>query len=234
MRTRLPVKLKLAVVTAALTFGILCLFAVVIGAVAEQRIRAGFDDDLRATVADLVNRVDPQRRRRDRDNQEPLVGREWAMPRCACSTATGRSLSPRASRRWVGSKGSRTSPTIRVVSRALTVSRDESGEPFGPLVDENRGRGRRLRSVRKTAQQRRPHGQPRAHLPRLRSARRDAARVHRRPVRRPARHAADRRAHARRPRGGAHARPGRDACQSRRQTTRCPTSRTPSRTCSGS
>ena len=58
MRTRMPVKLKLAVVTAALTFGILCLFAVVIGALAEQRIRAGFDDDLRATTADLVNRLD--------------------------------------------------------------------------------------------------------------------------------------------------------------------------------
>ena len=41
-------------VTAALTFGILCLFAVVIGAVAEQRIRPGFDDDLRATAADLA------------------------------------------------------------------------------------------------------------------------------------------------------------------------------------
>ena len=53
MRTRLPIKLKLAVGSAALTFGILCLFAVVIGAVAEQRIVAGFDDDLRATVADL-------------------------------------------------------------------------------------------------------------------------------------------------------------------------------------
>ena len=31
MRTRLPVRFKLAVVTAALTFGILCVFAVVIG-----------------------------------------------------------------------------------------------------------------------------------------------------------------------------------------------------------
>jgi two-component system, OmpR family, sensor kinase len=60
MRTRLPVRLKLAVVTAALTFGILCLFAVVIGAVAEQRIRAGFDDDLRATAADLVDRLNPR------------------------------------------------------------------------------------------------------------------------------------------------------------------------------
>jgi two-component system OmpR family sensor kinase len=60
VRTRLPVKLKLAVVTAALTFGILCIFAVVIGAVAEERIRDGFDDDLRATVADIANGLDPE------------------------------------------------------------------------------------------------------------------------------------------------------------------------------
>ena len=57
MRTRLPIRLKLAVGSAALTFGILCLFAVVIGAVAESRIVAGFDDDLRATVADLEQRL---------------------------------------------------------------------------------------------------------------------------------------------------------------------------------
>ena len=49
MRTRLPVKLKVAVLSSALTFAILCLFAVVVGTVAEQRIVAGFDDDLRAT-----------------------------------------------------------------------------------------------------------------------------------------------------------------------------------------
>ena len=59
MRTRLPVKVKVAVVTAALTFVILCLFAVAIGAVAEQRIRDGFDDDLRATSADLQNGLTP-------------------------------------------------------------------------------------------------------------------------------------------------------------------------------
>ncbi|HEU0024920.1 MAG TPA: HAMP domain-containing sensor histidine kinase [Thermoleophilaceae bacterium] len=57
MRTRLPVRLKVAVVSAALTFAILCLFAVVIGAVAEQRIRTGFDDELRATAADLQDRL---------------------------------------------------------------------------------------------------------------------------------------------------------------------------------
>ena len=57
MRTRLPVKLKVAVLSAALTFAILCLFAVVVGTVAEQRIVAGFDDDLRATVGELVRAV---------------------------------------------------------------------------------------------------------------------------------------------------------------------------------
>ena len=57
MRTRLPVKLKLAMVSAALTFVILCLFAVVIGALAEERIRDNFDDDLRATAADLQEQL---------------------------------------------------------------------------------------------------------------------------------------------------------------------------------
>jgi two-component system, OmpR family, sensor kinase len=57
MRTRLPVKLKVAVLTSALTFAILCLFAVVVGTVAEQRIVAGFDDDLRATVGELQDRI---------------------------------------------------------------------------------------------------------------------------------------------------------------------------------
>ena len=57
MRARLPVRLKVAIVSSALTFAILCLFAIVIGAVAEQRIRTGFDDDVRATAADLQDRL---------------------------------------------------------------------------------------------------------------------------------------------------------------------------------
>ena len=57
MRTRLPVKLKVAVLSSALTFAILCLFAVVVGTVAEQRIVAGFDDDLRASVGELQDRI---------------------------------------------------------------------------------------------------------------------------------------------------------------------------------
>src|SRR5215210_2070634 len=57
MRTRLPVKLKVAVLTSALTVAILCLFAVVVGTVAEQRIVGGFDDDLRANVGELQDRM---------------------------------------------------------------------------------------------------------------------------------------------------------------------------------
>jgi two-component system OmpR family sensor kinase len=61
MRTRLPVKLKVAVLSAALTFAILCLFAVVVGTVAEQRIVSGFDDDLRASVGELQDRLELER-----------------------------------------------------------------------------------------------------------------------------------------------------------------------------
>jgi signal transduction histidine kinase len=75
-RGRLPIKVKLAAVTAALTFAILCLFAVVIGAVAEQRIRSAFDDDLRATSADLQNQLHPSVNSDGRITvpPEPLVG----------------------------------------------------------------------------------------------------------------------------------------------------------------
>ena len=92
MRTRLPVKLKVAVLSAALTFAILCLFAVVVGTVAERRVVGGFDDDLRANVGELQDRMTLQqasdgsiqlrdsdldtlrafcRRRRDRARGEP-------------------------------------------------------------------------------------------------------------------------------------------------------------------
>ena len=53
LRVRLPVRLKLAIVSAALTFFILLLFAVVVGTVAERRVSGSFDNELRATAADL-------------------------------------------------------------------------------------------------------------------------------------------------------------------------------------
>src|SRR5207247_2660863 len=50
---RVPVRLKLAVVSAGLTFVILLLFAVVVGTVAVRRVNGSFDNELRATAADL-------------------------------------------------------------------------------------------------------------------------------------------------------------------------------------
>jgi two-component system, OmpR family, sensor kinase len=55
-RLRLPIRLKLAVVSAGLTFVILALFALVVGGLTEQRIKSGFNDELRATAADLQER----------------------------------------------------------------------------------------------------------------------------------------------------------------------------------
>jgi len=53
MRLRLPVRRKLAIVSAGLTFAILLLFALVVGAFTEQKLRSSFNNDLRATAADL-------------------------------------------------------------------------------------------------------------------------------------------------------------------------------------
>jgi signal transduction histidine kinase len=53
LRVRVPVRLKLAVVSAGLTFVILLLFAVVVGTVAVRRVTGSFDNELRATAADL-------------------------------------------------------------------------------------------------------------------------------------------------------------------------------------
>ncbi|MEA2362856.1 MAG: two-component system, OmpR family, sensor kinase [Thermoleophilaceae bacterium] len=141
MRTRLPVRFKLAVVTAALTFGILCVFAVVIGAVAEQRIRAGFDDDLRATVADLSNSIDAQRTADGsvRYNDAPLRGvatggAEVRLVRRDGEVVYPAGLYPLAA---VGVEGFTDFQGLRVASRAVTISNPRTAGAFGPLTDES-------------------------------------------------------------------------------------------------
>ena len=52
-RAALPIRVKLAAVSAVLTFAILLLFAILVGAFTEQKLRSSFDSDLRATAADL-------------------------------------------------------------------------------------------------------------------------------------------------------------------------------------
>jgi two-component system, OmpR family, sensor kinase len=135
MRARLPVRLKLAVVSAALTFVILCLFAVVIGAVAEQRIRDGFEDDLRATAADLQERLSP---RLDADgdlrvDRESLLGATAGGARVRLVDLRGNVLYSATGGAELGRAdvgGVRDVGDFRVVSRELVVAAREDPEPF--------------------------------------------------------------------------------------------------------
>ena len=141
MRTRLPVKLKLAVVTAALTFGILCLFAVVIGAVAEQRIRNAFDDDLRATVADLANRLNPEPTGGGivLAERDALIGAASGDAEVRVIQLNGEVRFPPGLRPLAepGTEGLSDSGDYRVASRALTISNRAPGEAFDPLERES-------------------------------------------------------------------------------------------------
>jgi len=58
VRRALPIRWKLAITSAALTFAILTLFAVVIGLFAGRQVRAGFDDDLRVAANDLQQKAE--------------------------------------------------------------------------------------------------------------------------------------------------------------------------------
>ncbi len=143
MRTRLPVKLKIAVVTAALTFGILCLFAVVIGAVAEERVRDAFDDDLRATAAGLTERLDPRFEDGGFEiNTETLGGVTTGGAQVRLVNNAGQVLYPQdpslhpfgdPTRQGISDVGDH-----RVISRALTVSTRAPSEGFDdPLAQES-------------------------------------------------------------------------------------------------
>jgi two-component system OmpR family sensor kinase len=137
VRARLPVKFKIAVVTAALTFMILCLFAVVIGAVAEERIRKGFDDDLRATVADIANRLDPE------PTEGGIVLDQGELAAAASGDAELRVLQrsgavyfPRGSEPLTDprSQGLTDAGEFRVASRALTISNRSRSQDFNDPI----------------------------------------------------------------------------------------------------
>jgi signal transduction histidine kinase len=55
-RLRLPIRLKLAAVSGGLTFVILLAFALVVGGFTERKLQSSFDNELRATAADLQSR----------------------------------------------------------------------------------------------------------------------------------------------------------------------------------
>src|SRR3982751_7010827 len=54
---RLPIRWRLALTSAGLTFAILLLFALTIGVFTTRQVRSSFDDDLRLTAVDLSERV---------------------------------------------------------------------------------------------------------------------------------------------------------------------------------
>jgi signal transduction histidine kinase len=54
---RLPVRLRLAVISASLTFAILALFAIVVAVSAARQVHSEFDDDLRGTASDLKGKL---------------------------------------------------------------------------------------------------------------------------------------------------------------------------------
>jgi two-component system, OmpR family, sensor kinase len=140
LRTRLPVRFKLAVVTAALTFGILCVFAAVIGAVAETRIRAGFDDDLRASVADLADDLHPRVVDGEvKISREPLLGAAVGGAQVRI-LVRGHVEYPGGGLGYLaepGTEGLSDLGDYRVVSRALVIPRAiPRNDVFGPLVDE--------------------------------------------------------------------------------------------------
>src|SRR4051812_32906404 len=54
---RLPIRWRLALTSAGLTFAILLLFALTIGVFTARQVRSSFDDDLRLTAIDLSERV---------------------------------------------------------------------------------------------------------------------------------------------------------------------------------
>ncbi|HEX2415724.1 MAG TPA: HAMP domain-containing sensor histidine kinase [Thermoleophilaceae bacterium] len=139
MRTRLPVKVKVAIVTAALTFVILCLFATVVAAVAEQRITNGFEDDLRATSADLQDRLELSQN--DQGNYVLDSRDRDLLSGFASGGATVRVLNS------AGQVAYRSGPTelgppiegvtdageLRVVSRQIVVPAVASGGTFDPI-----------------------------------------------------------------------------------------------------
>ena len=137
MRTRLPVKLKVAVLSAALTFVILCLFAVVVGTVAERRVVGGFDDDLRANVGELQDRMTLQQ---VGDGSFQLRDADLDTLRAfAVGDAIVRVMDLRQDIVWTSDPGVRLGPPIggvtdigdlRVTSRELVVPGQQSTGPF--------------------------------------------------------------------------------------------------------
>jgi two-component system, OmpR family, sensor kinase len=117
--TRLPIRWRLALTSAALTFLILTAFATVVGAFTTRQVREHFDDDLRATIGDLQTRVRPQQI----DGQLQIVGKDAILQAAAGGAAL----------RIVTADG-------RVVPHSAVPPHVDLGTPLVTLHDQGRYR----------------------------------------------------------------------------------------------
>ncbi len=113
-RLRLPIRLKLALVSATLTFVILLLFAVVVGTFTQRKLSSSFDSEVRATAADLQERL------RVKTNAESR--KELAVPSALLTTAAAGGA------------------VIRIIDRnSLVISQQPTHAPdHGPPVEGTR------------------------------------------------------------------------------------------------
>ena len=243
-RLRLPIRLKLALVSAGADVRRSCCCSrSSSGRSPSASCSSSFDAELRATAADLQERL---RVKRDDDGEPTLRpdrrhagrgGRRTPLP-AARSTASrtrtsGRSPHERQGPRAAGRGGPATSARLPR-RRPGPCSRARSTAPTASSDAQHADRRRRgVRAVR--ASPRRASTTTiakRPALPRARRARRHAPGLPRRTRRGAPRDAPDRRADPGRPRGRASpaTRPSR-RCPSRRPTTRSRSWRTPSRRC---
>ncbi|HEV2723118.1 MAG TPA: HAMP domain-containing sensor histidine kinase [Thermoleophilaceae bacterium] len=102
MRLRIPVRLKLAIVSAGLTFAILLLFALVVGTFTEQKLRSEFNSELRATAADLQESI---RVERDEDDGSLRPGVPPALLNFAASGGASVRVVDAQDNRTIGAKG---------------------------------------------------------------------------------------------------------------------------------
>jgi two-component system OmpR family sensor kinase len=143
-RLRLPIRVKLATVSAGLTFVILLLFAVVVGAFTERKLHAGFDDDLRATAADLQERIHV----RSSADETPRLAVPSDIIRAAASGGAAIRVLDRNGRAIAETRGApdlgppvegvRDVPDYRVVSRPLfaaSLGRPDAFQLLPPPAD---------------------------------------------------------------------------------------------------
>ena len=60
MLDRIPIRWRLALTSAGLTFAILCTFAIAVGELTQRRIRDDFEHQIAETAARLQNRLIPE------------------------------------------------------------------------------------------------------------------------------------------------------------------------------